>query len=70
MFQEQSPGEFDYLESKLSKEDFKRIDELRGLFCDSGDVELKAAFSYGMKLGIMLMAEVCSGMKEIVREDR
>lgn len=70
MFEEQSPWDFDYLGRKLSKEDFKRIDELREPFCDSEDVKLKAAFNYGMKLGIMLMAEVCLGMKEIVREDR
>lgn len=62
--------EFDYFENKLPKEDFKRLEDLRGLFCDSGNVELQAAIGYGMKLGIMLMIEACSGMNEIVRDDR
>ena len=54
--------EFDYFKGRLSDEDFKRLDDLRGLFCDSANMELKAAFSYGIKFGVVLMLEGYSGM--------
>lgn len=54
-------SEREYFKSKLSPEDQERFEKWDGLLLDSSYMNGNANFSYGFKLGAMLMCEVFSG---------
>jgi len=51
-------NEEEYFKSKLSLEDGKRIDDYRHLLMTISTVDETYAFSYGFKMGTLLMTEV------------
>jgi hypothetical protein len=46
------------LETKLSAEDYKALEELLDLDCKASVMEAYASFEYGFKLGALMMLEV------------
>jgi len=59
--------EQDYFKGKLSEDDRKRLEELGNLYCQSTDIDSFESFSYGFKLGVMLMVEVFTGKDDLAR---
>lgn len=59
--------EKEYLKSRLSVEDCKRFEELDYLLMQTGSMNSEASFSYGFRLGVMLMIEVFTGKDELIR---
>lgn len=55
-------------QKKLSEEDYKALETLLELCCESSMMEASASFGYGFKLGAMIMLEVLGGKGEPVRE--
>ncbi|HBF40013.1 MAG TPA: hypothetical protein DDW50_22250 [Firmicutes bacterium] len=55
------------LQEKLPAEDYQALEELLELYCNSGMLESAASFSYGFKLGALIMLEVLGGKGELVR---
>jgi hypothetical protein len=55
------------LEEKLPADDYESLEELLKLYCDSSVLEACAAFEYGVKLGALIILEVLSGKRELVR---
>ncbi len=53
--------EREYFKSKLSPEDKERFEEWDGLLLTSSSMNSYANFSYGFKLGALLMCEVFNG---------
>lgn len=53
--------EREYFKSKLSPEDKERFEEWDGLLLTSSSMNSYANFSYGVKLGVLLMCEVFNG---------
>ena len=53
-----------YFVQKMSLDDCQRFEELEGLYLRSRDFEQADAFSYGFKLGTMLMCAVYLGEGE------
>ncbi len=49
------------LQARLSVEDYKALEGLLDLGCDSGVMETYASFEYGFKLGALVMLEVLGG---------
>lgn len=54
-------------EKKLSEEDYKQLEALLDLRCESSGMEASASFTYGFKLGAVLMIEVLTEKGELVR---
>lgn len=50
--------ELRYWEARLSKEEFKRFDELEGMFAAAGEFEQRESFRQGAALGISLLLEI------------
>jgi len=51
-------AEISYIMQKMSPDDCKRFEELECLYMQASDFVQKDAFSYGFKLGTMLMCAV------------
>ena len=47
-----------YFTQKMSLDDVQRFEALENLYSQSSDFEQESAFSYGFKLGAMLMSDV------------
>jgi hypothetical protein len=56
-------------QKKLSVDDYKSLETLLELYCQSSALEASASFGYGFKLGAMLMLEVLSGKGELFCEE-
>lgn len=52
--------ELRYWETHLGKEEFRRFDELEGMFAAAGEYEQRESFRQGAALGITLLLEVQS----------
>lgn len=52
---------------ELSETDYKRLEVLLNLCCQSSSLEASASFIYGFKLGAVIMLEVLTGPGELVR---
>ena len=50
-----------FWKSKLTKEEFNRLEDLQNLLMQSSSVELRETFKYGFKLGVMIMIESFTG---------
>jgi len=53
-----------YLMQKMSTEDCRRFEALENLYTHANEFEQADAFSYGFKLGVMLMSAVYVGEGE------
>lgn len=60
--------EKEYLKKKLSEEDLNRLSELEDMYTKSTSIEESESFSYGFKLGSLLMIEILTSRNELVRE--
>lgn len=58
------------LQSQLSAENFKQIEELLELRSEIGDMELTASFGYGFRLGAGLMQEISEGRKALIEKEQ
>jgi hypothetical protein len=56
-------------QKKLSADDYKSLEMLLELYCQSSVLEASASFEYGFKLGAMMMLEVLGGKGELFREE-
>jgi hypothetical protein len=57
--------EMKFWETTLSGDDFKKLENLQGLFCKSGSIENEQHFSIGFKLGVLIMVEVFCKQEEL-----
>ncbi|WP_165866099.1 DUF6809 family protein [Lucifera butyrica] len=48
--------------------DYKLFEALLDLYGESSSMETSASFTYGFKLGALVMIEVLSGKEEVVRK--
>lgn len=51
---------------KLSENDYKLLEALLDLRCESSSMEASASFMYGFRLGAVIMIEVLTGKEELV----
>jgi len=56
--EKKSCSEEDYFKNKLSPEDWKRFEAYDGILMDISEIDETYAFSYGFKMGALLMTEV------------
>lgn len=62
--------ERDYLKSALSPEDYNHLEQMEQLRSDVSLMNYYANFSYGFRLGVQLMSEVCGRVDDTyTRED-
>lgn len=57
--------EKEYFKKRLSEDDRKRFDELEDLYVNASSMFDSEVFSYGFKLGAMIMLEVLTGREEL-----
>jgi len=57
-----------YFIQKMSLDDCKRFEELECLYMQTNDFEQKDAFSYGFKLGTMLMCAVFTDENKLTHD--
>ena len=55
-------------QKKFSENDFHNLEKLMDLRCESNSMENSAAFSYGFKLGAIIMIEVLTEQNELIRK--
>lgn len=58
----------EFLEHTLSGDNFKKLEDLQGLLCQSSSIENEQYFSLGFKLGTLIMVEVFSAEEEFFSE--
>ena len=54
-------------QKKLTADDYKSLESLLELYCESSVLEASASFGYGFKLGALIMLEVFGGKGKLVR---
>ncbi len=52
----------------LSEEEYKRLEVLENMYTNTSDIESADAFSYGFRLGLLIMIDVFSTEKPCVTE--
>ena len=57
-----------FQEKALSGDNFKKLEDLQGLLCQSGSMENEHYFSLGFKLGTLIMIEVFSAKEDLFDE--
>lgn len=57
----------DIWKKKLSENDYSQLESLLDLCSKSSSMEASESFMYGFKLGALIMIEVLTGKKELVR---
>ena len=60
-------AEKEYLKQKLTEEDYKRLEKIDNLLCQATSMSAYEAFSYGFKLGAILMIEIFTGADDLSR---
>ena len=57
--------EMDFWEKTLSGDNYKKLEDLQGLLCQSSSMENEQYFSLGFKLGTLIMVEVFSAKEDL-----
>lgn len=55
------------LKERLSEDDYKQLEELLDMRCETSTQDAAASFLYGFKLGAVILIEVLTGKEELVR---
>ena len=54
----------DYFKKGMTEEDYKNLEELEELYCESSEIDNVDAFAYGFTMGALFLVEIMVG-KEV-----